>query len=1053
MRKKITLLLFSVITIGSIIYFASIHETKIEKLREDHVQFLEAHPFNESLQLSKAERKKLGIPPNKYFERQYLLEMNPATGRPEFEKKFELQEKLQKNSFLKNVPGTSDNAWVERGPSNVPGRTRAMLYDPNDATNKRVFAGGVSGGLWVNNDISQENSPWQRVGIPENLAVSSLTVDPNDTNIMYLGTGESYVQGQVNGNGVWKSIDGGANWSHIFGGSSGETFFNGNAKVTINSPGSIAGEAVAVRATFGLGFLSPLTGNLVVADDGTSTPIEGCNPFTNTGAINGNIAVVQRGTCNFTVKVKNAQNAGAKAVLVINNADGNPIAMGGSDPTVTIPSVMISKEDGASILATLQSQTVNVTLDNFGNGLPGATLVPGIFHINDIVTRNNGGVTEIYAAVAMAVYRESLTEFLGGGEFGLYKSTNGGATWSKVTLPNTTTGSLFEPNDIEISSNNTIWVSTTDGLLSFANGGGTIFSSTDGNTFMEKFVVPNGSRTEIEISATNPDKLYVLARANPITIIKTEDGFDTTLTMNLPDDADNGIDADDFTRGQSYYDLMLEADPSNDNIVYVGGIDTFRSADGGITWVQISKWSNNPGLGGLSVPFVHADIHDMTFDPSNPDKAMIATDGGVFYANSLLSASSSPSAIVGMGNDYNTSQFYWGSIGQSISNDQFLAGAQDNGSNFIDNASSGTTASEEISGGDGAYNFIDKDGQYLITSYIYNSFYRFDLPITSGLTSIVENTSEGDFINPAELDDNLDILFSNASDGSGYKISRFSNLTAATPLRADLSDDLLNRSPTVLKVSPFTTASTKLFVGTDTGRLLKVENANNIGSWFDISGPEFIGSISAVNFGANEDEIIVTFHNYGVKSIWFTEDGGSSWLNKEGDFPDIPVKAVIMNPLLNDEVIIGTDLGVWRTVNFKNSNPTWVQSQIGMQNVKVTSFDLRIADNTVLASTYGRGLFTSKFTDVVLAIDDISSISDEFTVFPNPSNGKLKIKSLTDFGYSKIALYDLNGREVFTKNENIMGTINLDLEHLSKGIYVLKINGESLNLNKKILIE
>ena len=1053
MKIKITLFLTTIITIGSIIYFASIHETKIEKFRENHLKFLKTHPFNATLKLSKDERKKLGIPPNKYFERQYLLEMNPVTGRPEFEKKFELQEKLQKISFLKNVPGTSDNAWVERGPNNVPGRTRAILFDPNDAANKRVFAGGVSGGLWVNNDITQENTPWQRVGIPENLAVSTIVVDPNDTNILYLGTGESYVQGQVNGNGIWKSTNGGTTWSHIFGGSTGTTFFNGDAKVIINSPGSIAAELVAVRAIFGLGFLNPLTGNLVVVDDGTSTPIEGCNPFTNAGAINGKIAVVKRGSCNFTVKVKNAQNAGAIGVLMINNVEGNPIAMGGTDPTITIPSLMISMEDGASILTTLQSQTVNATLDNFGNGLPGATFVPGIFHINDLVTRNNGGNTEIFAAVAMTVYRESLTEYLGAGEFGLYKSSNGGATWSKVTLPDTTTGNLFEPNDIEISSNNTVWVSTTDGLLSFANGGGTIFSSSDGDTFLEKFIVPNGSRTEIEISATNPDKLYVLARANPVTIIKTEDSFNTTLTMNLPDDADNGIDASDFTRGQSYYDLMLEADPANDEIVYVGGIDTFRSANGGITWTQISKWSNNPGLGGLNVPLVHADIHALTFDPSNPDKAMIATDGGVFYASSLSSASGSPSAIIGMGIDYNTSQFYWGSIGQSISNEQFLAGAQDNGSNFIEGASSGTTSFEEIAGGDGAYNFIDKDGQYLITSYVNNSFYRFDLPITTGPSSIVENTDEGDFINPAELDDNLDILFSNASVGTNYKISRFANLSTTTPLRTDLSNELLNRPPTVLKVSPYTTATTNLFVGTDTGRLLKVENANITATWFDISGPEFVGSISAVNFGANEDEIIVTFHNYGVKSIWFTEDGGISWQNKEGDFPDIPVKAVIMNPLLNDEVIIGTDLGVWRTANFKNSSPTWVQSQNGMQNVKVTSFDLRIADNTVLASTYGRGLFTSKFTDAVLAIDDVSSINDEFTIFPNPSKGILKIKSLTDFGYSKIALFDLNGREVFSKNKNITGTINLDLEHLNKGLYILNIKGESYNLNKKILIE
>jgi len=1052
MKTKFLILITAIITVVAVIYFSSKQKSDIERLRIKHVEFLKSHPFNESLRLSKAERKKLGIPPNKYFERQYLLEMNPTTGRPEFEKKLGLQEKLQKNNFLKSVPGANDNNWIERGPINVPGRTRAILFDPNDATNKRVFAGGVSGGLWVNNDIALNNSPWVRVGIPENLAVSSITVDPNNTNIMYVGTGESYVQGQVNGNGVWKSIDGGTSWSHIFGGSTGDSFFNGNAKVTINSPVSIAAELVAVRAAFGNGFISPITGNLVLADDGSLLPIEGCNSFANSGAINGNIAVVQRGTCNFTVKVKNAQDAGALGVLVINNVAGNPIAMGGIDATVTIPSYMISKEDGTSILTALQSQTVNVTLKTIDTDLPSTVLVPGIFHINDLVARNNGGNTELYAAVAMAIYRESLTEYLGGGEFGLYKSTNGGTAWSKVTLPETITGNMFEPNDIEISSNNTIWVSTTDGLGSFSNGGGTIFSSTDGITFLEKFVVPNGSRTEIEISLTNPDKVYVLAKANPVTIIKTEDGFNTTLTMNLPVDADNGIDASDFTRGQSFYNLMLEADPANDDIVYVGGIDTFRSTDGGITWTQISKWSNNPGLSGLNVPLVHADIHALTFDPSNPDKAMIATDGGVFYANSLSSASTSSTAIIGMGRNYNTTQFYWGSIGQSTSNEQILGGAQDNGSNFIDGANPGIDISEEITGGDGAYNFIDKDGQYLITSSVFNSYYRFNLPLTNSPTTIVDE-NEGDFINQAELDDNLDILFTNASNGTNFQISRFTNLSITTPLRTDLSNAILNSYPTVLKVSPFTTTTSKLFVGTETGKLIKIENAQATASWSNISGLDFIGSISAINFGANEDEIIVTFHNYGVKNIWFTEDGGNTWQNKEGDFPDIPVKAVMMNPLLNDEVIIGTDLGVWRTSNFNSSNPSWVQSQNGMQNVKVTSFDLRTADNTVLATTYGRGFFTGQFTNEVLAVENVLSIDEEISVFPNPSTGNINIKALNDFGPCDIVVYDLNGRKVYASKENISGTVNLNLSNLNNGLYILKIQGENFVMDKKILIE
>ena len=96
-----------------------------------------------------------------------------------------------------------------------------------------------------------------------------------------------------------------------------------------------------------------LTGNLALALDGTAAPSLLCNPVANGGEVVGKIAVVDRGSCNFTVKVKNAQNAGAIAVVVINNVGGVPPAMGGTDNTIVIPSVSITQSDGALIRTTL----------------------------------------------------------------------------------------------------------------------------------------------------------------------------------------------------------------------------------------------------------------------------------------------------------------------------------------------------------------------------------------------------------------------------------------------------------------------------------------------------------------------------------------------------------------------------------------------------------------------------------------------------------------------------------------------------------------------------
>lgn len=124
----------------------------------------------------------------------------------------------------------------------------------------------------------------------------------------------------------------------------------------VNSPSSIARFYGAAGASFGPQDATA-TGDLVIAD-----PILGCSSFNNSGAIDGNIALIDRGNCNFTTKVKNAQNAGAIAAIICNNTDQPPTNMGGSDGTITIPSIMISKLNCDTIKQYLPG-VVNVTFN------------------------------------------------------------------------------------------------------------------------------------------------------------------------------------------------------------------------------------------------------------------------------------------------------------------------------------------------------------------------------------------------------------------------------------------------------------------------------------------------------------------------------------------------------------------------------------------------------------------------------------------------------------------------------------------------------------------
>ncbi|MET4105557.1 T9SS-dependent M36 family metallopeptidase [Hymenobacter sp. UYP22] len=138
------------------------------------------------------------------------------------------------------------------------------------------------------------------------------------------------------------------------------------APVTITAPASLAGNIESVEATFTrrLSRTGPVSGTLVLANDGTTTPNLGCSAYTNAAAVAGNIALIDRGTCAFTIKVQQAQAAGAKMAIVINN-NGNqiPFAFTGDTTGIRIPAVMISQADGNRIKASLQAgNPVNLTV-------------------------------------------------------------------------------------------------------------------------------------------------------------------------------------------------------------------------------------------------------------------------------------------------------------------------------------------------------------------------------------------------------------------------------------------------------------------------------------------------------------------------------------------------------------------------------------------------------------------------------------------------------------------------------------------------------------------
>jgi len=149
-----------------------------------------------------------------------------------------------------NAPGVSPASisglqWQERGPNNVGGRTRALIFDMGDAANgyKRVIAGGVGGGLWLTSDITATPVQWTKINdFFDNIAISAIAQNPVNPLEIYAATGEGFLNGDaIQGLGVWKSSDGGVTWTHL---TSTEGFKYINA-ILVDKNGSVyvAGES------------------------------------------------------------------------------------------------------------------------------------------------------------------------------------------------------------------------------------------------------------------------------------------------------------------------------------------------------------------------------------------------------------------------------------------------------------------------------------------------------------------------------------------------------------------------------------------------------------------------------------------------------------------------------------------------------------------------------------------------------------------------------------------------------------------------------------------
>lgn len=520
---------------------------------------------------------------------------------------------------------------------------------------------------------------------------------------------------------------------------------------------------------------------------------------------------------------------------------------------------------------------------------------------------------------------------------GVYKTINGGTTWN-----NQLTATSFKDLEYLPGNFSTLYGST---------GNGEIYTSTDaGATWMLTYSDANAYRIELAVSANQPNWVYAVASDvdyGLYAILKSTDSgnsFNTAYSGTTSNLLGWELDGSDIGGGQGWYDLAIEASPTDANMIFIGGVNTWGSIDGGNTWTITNHWYGDGGM-----PEVHADKHFLKYH--NNGTLFECNDGGVYQTadNGSTWTSISDGLII--------SQMYKLGISQTVA-DETITGLQDNGSKLL-SASSWS----DVKGGDGMECLIDyTDVNVQYATYVNGQITRTTDHWTNDIIDIEPiGAGEGAWVTPYIIDPlNNQTLYAGYADvwkttDRGDNWTQISTMNTSDKIR---SMAIANSNTQVLYVA-------------DPYILWKTTDGGN--NWTDITGtlPTSSSSIRAIAV-KNDDEntVWVTFSGYNSSRVFESIDGGATWNNISTGLPNIPTSSIVQNKQSTSDVelYLGTEVGVY----LKKGIANWTFYNDNLPNVTIGELEIYYDINNpqsskLRAATYGRGLWeTPVFGGVVL---------------------------------------------------------------------------------------
>lgn len=557
---------------------------------------------------------------------------------------------------------------------------------------------------------------------------------------------------------------------------------------------------------------------------------------------------------------------------------------------------------------------------------------------------------------------------------GVWRSDDGGINWnpSNDGMGNSTVGRMIQhpenPDIILAAASNGIFISENAGIswsqtqsgnfkeivfkpdepeVVYASSSGKFFRSENmGNNFTQiTNGLPGSARGVIGVSEANPEVVYFLM-TNSDTFKGIYRSDDSGLTFSVRSTSPNimGWDCYGGGGGQAWYDLDIAVDPLDENTIIAGGVNSFKSTNGGTTWNISSHW-----WGDCGVTSVHADLHVLEYSPVN-GKLFAGNDGGVYWTEDggIDWHEISDGLVI--------SQAY--KLGQSATNpDLVIQGYQDNGSStYVGDTHNWIN----VGGGDGMECAFDPADHRYSYSTIYfgdiNRLYNHNYQGKIAGNNTNGITESGAWVTPFLIDhEDGNIMF------IGYRnVWRSTNVKAGNVNNVQWQK-ISTMSNTDMNVLVQSRANTDILYAASGSKLFFTENAkDNTVNWVSrTSALPTSDVVTAIETSPFDENIVYLAQQ---TRLYKSEDKGLSWRNISANLSNIQINSIAHYKNSQEGLYLGTDIGVFfkdalmdEWINFGNNLPA---------NATVTElefyYDPETAQGDMLrAATFGRGTWSS----------------------------------------------------------------------------------------------